>query len=393
MLGLWHGPSISSAAAAALFGTTEDLASDALEILVDARLLESTSPDRYKFHDLLRVYASERAAADLAEPARDAAIGRLLEWYMRSADAAATAVSPHRYNMPLDLGDKRPSPLRFSKVEDAVRWYDSERVNVVSATRQASASRLYEVAWRLPAPLFSLFNRRGNWADCITTHRIALESARQVGNRQGEAWVLNNLGQALGFSHMSEGIGYLEQALAIRREIGDRIGEAQAAVNLSDAYVVLGRTDEALDLLGRALDLSREVGYRFYEGVALNNLAEAYLDLGRPEEAIGCLLQARRTFTEIDLPHGVGYALHNLGRCYLLLTRDTEALGYLQEALVVHQANGDRHREAFTLRFLGTAEARLGLTADAQESWTRAAAIFDDLGDAAQAAEVRAEQV
>ncbi|HEY6311775.1 MAG TPA: BTAD domain-containing putative transcriptional regulator [Streptosporangiaceae bacterium] len=393
MLGLWHGPSISSAAAAALFGTTEDLASDALEILVDARLLESTSPDRYKFHDLLRVYASERATADLTEPARDAAIGRLLEWYMRTADAAATAVSPYRYNMPLDPGDEGPSPLRFSKVEDAVQWYDSERVNVVSATRQASASRLHEVAWRLPAPLFSLFNRRGNWADCIATHRIALESARQVRNLQGEAWVLNNLGQALGFSHMSEGIGYLEQALAIRREIGDRIGEAQAANNLSDAYVVLGRTDEALDLLRRALDLSREVGYRFYEGVALNNLAEAYLDLGRPEEAIDCLLQARRTFTEIDLPHGVGYALHNLGRCYLLLTRDTEALGYLQEALVVHTANGDRHREAFTLRFLGTAQARLGLTADAQESWTRAAAIFDDLGDAAQAAEVRAEQV
>src|SRR5215470_3687248 len=41
MLGLWHGPSISSAAAAALFGTTEDLAGDALEALVDARLLES----------------------------------------------------------------------------------------------------------------------------------------------------------------------------------------------------------------------------------------------------------------------------------------------------------------------------------------------------------------
>ena len=68
-------------------------------------------------------------------------------------------------------------------------------------------------------------------------------------------------------------------------------------------------------------------------------------------------------------------------------------MDHLQQALVVHRANGDRHREAFTLRFLGTAQARAGLLADAQESWTQAAAIFDDLGDAAQAAEVRAEQV
>jgi DNA-binding SARP family transcriptional activator len=393
LLGLWDGPSISSAAAAALFGTSEDPADDALEILVDAHLLESTSPDRYKFHDLLRVYASERAGAEVPEQARDAAVGRLLEWYMRTADTAATAVSPHRYNMPLTPETEGQPPLSFSSVDDAVRWYDSERVNVVTATRQAAASGLHEIAWRLPAPLFSMFDRRGNLADCIVTHRIALESARQAGNRQGEAWVLNNLGRALGVSHMSEGIGYLEQSLAIRREIGDRIGEAQAANNLSDAYVVLGRTDEALDLLRRALDLSREVGYRYNEGVALNNLAEAFLDLGRPEEAIDCLLEARRTFTEINVPYGVGYALHNLGRCYLLLSRDEEALDCLQHALVVHRANGDRHGEALTLRFLGTAQARTGALADAQESWTRAAAIFDDLGDAAQAAEIRAEQV
>jgi tetratricopeptide (TPR) repeat protein len=330
--------------------------------------------------------------ADLPEQARNAAIARLLEWYMRAADVAATAVSPHRYNMPLDPGQEGQSSLSFSSVEDAVRWYDSERVNVVTATRQASARRMHEIAWRLPAPLFSMFNRRGNWADCIATHRIALESARQAGNRQGEAWVLNNLGQALGFSHMSEGIGYLEQALAIRRNIGDRIGEAQAANNLSDAYVVLGRTDEALDLLRRAVDLDREVGYRYGEGVALNNLAEAFLDLDRPGEAIDCLVQARRTFAEIDFQHGVGYALHNLGRAHLSLGNDKEALDCLQQALVIHRTTGDRHRQAFTLRFLGRAQHRNGLEAEAAESWTQAAAIFDNLGDSAQAAEIRAEQ-
>src|ERR1700722_13244283 len=80
MLGLWHGPSISSDAAAALFGTAEYLAEDALEILVDAHLLESTASGWYKFHDLLRVYASERAVADLPGPERAAAVGRLLGW-------------------------------------------------------------------------------------------------------------------------------------------------------------------------------------------------------------------------------------------------------------------------------------------------------------------------
>jgi len=389
LLGLWPGPSISAAAAAALFGVPEYSAEDALEVLVDTHLLESVTTDRYRFHDLLRVYAAERAEADLPAAERDAAVTRLLTWYMRTADAAASAVSPHRYNIPLEPAADS-APLAFADVDDALAWYDSERTNLVAATRQAAGFGLDEVAWRLPAPLFTMFNRRGNWADCIATHRVALESARRAGHRPGEAWVLNNLGEALGFTRETEGIAHLEQALMIRREIGDRKGEAQTANNLADAYVILDRKDEALDLLRRALELNRETGNRYGEGVALNNLGEAFLDLGRTEEAIDCFHRANRTFAEIKVPHGVGYALHNVGRSYLWLGRDAEALEHLRQALAVHRATGDRHREAFTLRFLGVAQSRAARPAEAEVSWAQAAAIFDDLGDHAQADEIRA---
>ncbi len=393
LLGLWQGSTISSAAAAALFGTQEFLAADALETLVDAHLLESTAPDRYKFHDLLRVYSSERAAADLLAPEREAAISRLLTWYMRTADAAATAVLPHRYNMPLEPEDSDQPPLGFSAAEDALAWYDSERANLVAATGQASATGLHEMAWRLPAPLFPVFNSRDNWADLISTHLIALESARRVGNRQGEAWVLNNLGLALGFTGNTEGNDYIEQALAIRHEVGDRMGEAQAANNLADAYQRLGRADDALGLLRRALDLNRDVGNRYGEGVALTNLGAALLDVDRAAEAIDPLQQARRTFAEIENPDGAGYALYCLGRCYLSLGRDADALDCLRQALTSHRTAGNWHRQAVTLRLLGRAQARSDLVAEARESWTRAAALFDELGDSAQAAEIRAEQV
>ncbi len=395
LLGLWHGPTISSAAAAALFGTEEYLAADALETLVDAHLLESKAPDRYKFHDLLAVYSSERAVADLSGPDRDAATGRLLTWYMHTADAAATAVSPHRYNMPLDRAEGSGSglsPLSFSAADDALAWYDDERANLVAATRQASSCGLHEIAWRLPAPLFGIFDTRHNWVDCIDTHRIALESARRAGNRQGEAWVLNNLGEALGMTHDSESIGHLEQALAIRHEIGDQTGEAQAANNLADAYQRLGRTEEALGALRRALELNRKVGYRFGEGIALVNLGDVLLDLDRAEEAMDCLQQARRTFAEVEDADGTGYSLYWLGRCYASLGRDAEALDCLRQALASHQAAGNRHRQAVTLRFLGNTQARNGLAAQARESRVRAAAIFDSLGDTAQAAEVHAER-
>ena len=392
LLGLWSGPSISSAAAAALFGTPEYSAADVLEILVDAHLLESKTPDRYQFHDLLRVYSSERAMADLSGPDRHAAISRLLSWYMRTADAAATAQVPQRYNIPLDPVETDPSPLGFASAEDALTWYDAESANLVAATRQAAESGLHDIAWRLPAPLYLVFNSHGNWVDCIATHRIALESARQADNPQGEAWILNNLGNALGVSRDPEGIGYLEQSLAIRHEIGDLIGEGQAANNLADAYQWLGRTDEALDLYRRALDVNRRAGGRYGESIALVNLGSALLDLDRAEEAIDYLLQARHSFAEINFEDGVGYVLHTLGRCYLSLGRDADALESLRAALAIHRATGNRRRQALTLKFLGTAQSRAGLTAEARESWTQAAVIFEELGDNVLVAEVRTEQ-
>jgi DNA-binding SARP family transcriptional activator/Tfp pilus assembly protein PilF len=393
LLGLWHGSSISAAAAAALFDVPEYSAADALEVLVDTHLLESTAPDRYRFHDLLRVYASERAMADLPAQDRTVALDRLLGWYMRTADAAGLATSPpFRYNLPLDTPDDAAAPLSFTGAEDAFAWYESERANLVAATRQAAAAGLHEIAWRLPAPLFLIFNSRGNWAECITTHRVALDSVRQVGNRRGEAWVLNNLGNALGVTRDPEGIAHLERSIAIRHEMADRLGEGQATNNLADAYQHMGRADEALDLYQRGLYLNREAGNRYGEGVVLGNLGSTLLDLGRAEEAVDYLLQARATFAAIGYTDGVGYALHILGRCYLSLGHGADALDCLRQALASHRATGSRPAQAATLKSLGNAQHRMGLTGQARESRTEAAAIFEELGDTAQAAELRAEQ-
>ncbi len=90
---------------------------------------------------------------------------------------------------------------------------------------------------------------------------------------------------------------------------------------------------------------------------------------------------------------GAGYALHILGRCYLSLGRDAEALDCLRQALASHRATGNRRMQAATLKSLGTAQSRLGLAAEARESWTQAAASSPIWATRPQAAEVLAEQV
>ena len=127
LLGMWQGPSIGLPAASALIGRPEDSVADALEVLVDAQLLQSPAPERYRFHDLLRAYAAERAVAEEPPPDREAAVGRLLTWYLHSVVAMARLVSPHRDQVPLGPPGPAWNPLSFSALEEALNWGEVER--------------------------------------------------------------------------------------------------------------------------------------------------------------------------------------------------------------------------------------------------------------------------
>jgi DNA-binding SARP family transcriptional activator len=392
MLGLWQGPSISLPAAAALLGEAEDSVADALEILVDAHLLQSPAGERYRFHDLLRVYAAERADAEEPQEDRDAAIGRVLTWYLHAAAAADRLIAPHRDQVQLDpLPPSCQPPPPFADIESALDWCEAERPNLVAGTRHAAAAGLDDVAWKLPVVADGFLYRRSHWADCIATHHIALDAARRIGDRKAEAWVLNNLGMAFGDQRMDEAIGCFEQALAIRREIGDRRGEAQAANNLAYTYQNLRRFEEAVGPLLHALDVQRQVGHRYGEASTLCNLGEVYLELGRVADAIGCTQDALTIAREIGSRRVEAYAKYNLGRAYLGLGRDHEAVGFHQEALAMHRAVGNRHGEAQGLKHLGSAQRHAGRLGDARESWVRAQSIFRDLGDYGEEAELEVQ--
>ena len=71
--------------------------------------------------------------------------------------------------------------------------------------------------------------------------------------------------------------GYRD-ALALRREIGDKAGIAANLVNLSVLLnESLHRPDDALPLLREALQIRREAGNQNGEALVLNNIGNAYL--------------------------------------------------------------------------------------------------------------------
>src|SRR3984957_8053094 len=386
LLGLWQGAAISLQAAAALLGEPDDDVAEMLENLVDVNLLESPAPDWYRFHDLLKVYATERAEAEEPEAARDEAVSRLLWWYLDTAQAAADTVSPQRYQVRYDPRASGHPPLSFASMETALAWYDEERANIVAATRQAAAVGLHEVACRLPSNLWPLFNRRSNWADCVTTYRVAAESAAKTGDRLGEAWALSQLGYALASLRDPEAFAHLERALTVRQEFGDTLGEAQTAIALGEHFRGREAGEDAIRYLRRAATLLEPMGATSLRSVALNNLGEVYFGLGDLDAAAECYLQALDVGREIG-GHAAGHALANLGRVYMRQHRLDEAIARLEEAISRHRASGDRGGEAWALMSLGTAQAEIGRRTAARASLTEASRVFKQIGFQEQAAE------
>ncbi|HEY1822727.1 MAG TPA: BTAD domain-containing putative transcriptional regulator [Trebonia sp.] len=384
VLGLWQGSWISGVAAAALVGAPEDDIAEALEMLVDVNLLESPAPDWYRFHDLLRVYATERAEAEEPETVRAEAVGMLLRWYLDTAEAAADSVSPRRYRIPREPVTTGRPPLEFASFEDSLAWCDAELGNLAAATRQAAAAGLYDIAWRLPPTLFPVFNRRSSWAECATMHRTAVECARKVGHRAGEAWVLNQLGYALVRLRDPEAFGHLEQALAIRQELGDAQGEAQTAIALGEGHFNMhGPGEDALRYMRRAADLLEPMGAISLRSVALNNLGDVFFGLGDLDAAMECYVQARDICREIG-GYVEGHVLHNLGLVFLRLRRLDEAIASFTEALRKHRAAGLLAGEAWTLKHLGEAQIETRDMAQARASLSAASAIFEQISDLAE---------
>jgi DNA-binding SARP family transcriptional activator len=389
LLGLWTGPSICLPAVAALLGEPAGDVAEALDVLFDAHLLESPEPDRYRFHDLLRVYAADRARTEEAEQDRTAAITRVLTWYLHTTEAAARVISPEYARVPLGPLPPSVQPQSFTELDGAIAWCEAERAGLVAATHLAAASGLHEIAWKLPAVAMSFYYRRSYWGEWKATDEVGLASARTLGDRRAEAWMLNHLGMAYGVQRMPESIGCFEQALAIYRELGDEQGEARAAANVPQAYIDLRRFGDALSAADRSLAIQRRQGNRHLEGVTLGILGRACRELDRLAEAVNYLEQALAIFRELGQRYAEADSLTDLGDASLGLGQVENAIARLSESLFIQREIGDRHGEAATLHLLGVALDRSGDRPLARDRLIEALRLFESLGDHSRARAVR----
>ncbi|MFJ3232393.1 AfsR/SARP family transcriptional regulator [Streptomyces sp. NPDC086787] len=429
LLGLADGPDVSLAAAAAVLDLPVDDTEDLLESLVDTSLLESAAPGRYRFHDLVRLYA--RACAERDErPAgeRDAAMSRLLDFYLATA-AGVYAIERPGDRLVDHLEATRHPGLTFSDSKAAVDWLHTEGDCLLASVRQSAGQgmlrRAVDLLWvakdltesgansyRYEATAVAvrdmahevgddraegrartaltnalLVSDKFNQAD--EEARLATLLARAAGDLAPCCWAPNDRGIiALYQGRNDDGEKHLQEAITNYRADGNLPGEASALCNLSRIHVKLGRLTSAVELARRGLAIYDQLGLTIRVANARLALGIALSALGRASEALDQLREALRLFQENRQRLWEGTANFRIAEAHLVGGEHALAARHAEQALALQVIGGDWMR-ANVLTTLGRALSQLGQTDRAKACWREALSIHEQFG-AAEAEQVKA---
>ncbi|MEV4603477.1 BTAD domain-containing putative transcriptional regulator [Amycolatopsis sp. NPDC049253] len=325
LLGLLEVPDFPAWVVAALLEVDLPAAEDIVDSLADVHLVELAGTDpagqgRYRFHDLLRVFARERANAVDSPDDRTAALRRAFGAWLDRAVRAEAGLPCRFLKVRLTSG---PPATAEKLPADPLVWLDAERDALVAVVEQALALEMTAPACDLACALTTLFDLRSHYDLWRHTHELALAAAVATGARRSRAILHQGLG-ALAFyrDRYGEASEHFAQAQGIFAEIGEIRGHAYSNLGLGSVHLYHGKHDEAAAELGQARAGFARCADASGEAFALQALSIVHRNRGNLEQAAKCLDRALTTFRGLGSRYGQACALFSLG--------------------LHHQARGDR---------------------------------------------------
>ncbi|MCE4945223.1 MULTISPECIES: AfsR/SARP family transcriptional regulator [Streptomyces] len=427
LLGLADGPDISLTAAAAVLNLPPDDTEELLESLVDTSLLESAAPGRYRYHDLVRLYARACAERDEHPPSdRHAALSRLLDFYL------VTASRMYALERPGDrlIAHMEPTDypgLEFPDRASALEWLFSEAGCVLACARQSTSPSTLRRAADLLLLTKDLAESGADALQYEQANTALLTAARELGDEHAQARIHTALayvrtlsgrledadenaksamllglaaGDAFSSSYAPNDRGiianaqrrhkdaeaYLLQALAAFRDDGNRQSEASALCNLSRVHLDTGRVDHAIRLAEEGIAIYHDLGARRRLANGMYALALAYTQAGRLPEAAEQLMSALGIFRDSRQRFWEGMTNYRLAEVDLAAGRPTAAANRAEQALTALRGIGGEPWRASALTTLGRALHQIGHGGRARVCWQEALTIFERLGSAESAA-------
>ncbi|MFI6761827.1 BTAD domain-containing putative transcriptional regulator [Micromonospora sp. NPDC050417] len=383
MLGLFTTQDFPHWLTACLLGISLDDATEHVDALVDAQLLAMSAPDRigqirYRFHDLVRLYARERAEAEEGADGCAAVLARGHGAWLAFAERMATDVPGPCY-APIH-GSAPRTPIGF--VTDgsmprfeALDWFDAERSALRALIRQACDLGLDELAFGLAGCLEKYFDIRGMYVEWIATNELVIETCRHNGNLLGEAVMLRGLVDVRtwnGTQGAGEAMTVLRaegaRLLEMFSKLGERRGMADAAVICSWGLTAQGAVEEAMAMAQDSLRLAEETGHLGGQARAHVALALAYSEQTRLERVLTHL------HTALELSRVLGSSRYEstvqqfLGIAYREAGDLDSSRKALAESLVISGRYRDHYAEVLTMLALARVHLRGGDPRAAREA-------------------------
>ncbi|MEF9887139.1 AfsR/SARP family transcriptional regulator [Streptomyces sp. P9-A4] len=397
LLSLAQGPTLPGWLAGALLDDGRPFPSDLLEPLVDVQMLdvvgvESTGGFRYRFHEIIRVFAREQLAAHDEPAAQSTALGRMMGGWMALAEEAHRRIYGGDFTL-LHGRAPRWQPPRTVVDEllvDPLEWLDSEQANLCQAVEHAAREGMDELSWDLATTLVTLFEVRGHHDLWEQSHEQALAAVRLAGNTRGTAALLSSMGSLhLSRSQHEEARQNLTTALGLFAELDDAHGRALCRRDLALLDRLGGADDRALDLYGLALaDFDRAedpVG----RANVLTHSAHIWMRRGQDSTAQSQLDEALGIYRSVGYTGGQARTLRRVGQLLYGRGEHEQAVRTFSEVLELCRERGDVIGEGHLLRDLGQAHAAMGLDRLARDFYDRSLTVREQIMDQGGSALVR----
>jgi DNA-binding SARP family transcriptional activator/tetratricopeptide (TPR) repeat protein len=372
LLGLAPGPDIDLYAVSALTGLPTAQARKVLRGLHSAHLVQHQARGRYRMHDLLRLYALDRAREDLPADVSAAALRRLVEFYVHTAHAGDRLLHPYATRIVLDP-PAGFTPVALPDREAAISWFDAEHQCLLAAQHAAVEEDWDLLVWQLSQALNGYCIWRGHLEDNVVLCQAGLAAAERLGDLAATARARLKLGTAHGrIGAPAEALEHLRHALEQFHQLRDTVGQAETHIVFAAVHGLLGDNRQALDHSELVLKLRLANHDLRGQAGALNTVGWFHAQLGDYDQAREYCSRALALQRQIGDVLGGAATLDSLAYIHHQAGNYEQALADYHSALTLWREHGHAYDQPDTLARIGDTYAALGKTTDARRAWQQA---------------------
>lgn len=239
---------------------------------------------------------------------------------------------------------------RQGKNQDAINW-SKKSLDTASQIGSRDGQRVTAQAYYLQG---GIHHRLGNFRETIAACETSVQLYQEIDDVPGQARALNNLANA--YNDLGEwqlASEAYHKSLSVNQQIGNIQEQGFNANNLATIQLARGEWEDAARLFRESNEIWKQVGAALPDAVTLSNLAQVYIYQQNWAEAENALLESEKLFTEIGSDDFLPELKRRWGEYYLATAQLDKALAQTEESVQQAQAQEARLEAGIAYRVLG----------------------------------------